>query len=84
MSCTQASAPVFSHCVCHGYGGRQGFFKPLGHEAIHHRASLHANDMVIFVRPCVTDLLVLWEILNIFGETAGLSMDLDKSVATPV
>ena len=54
------------------------------YHASSYHASLHANDMVIFVAPCLTNLLMLREIHNIFKVTAGLSMNLDKCVATPI
>jgi len=61
----------------------QGKLSPLGHSAIRSRVSLYADDTVIFVVPVAEDLLLLKEILSIFGDASGLFTNLDKCVVTP-
>jgi hypothetical protein len=48
------------------------------------RASLYADDLVIFVAPNVQDLSAIWASLTIFGLASGLFSNLDKGVATPL
>jgi hypothetical protein len=48
------------------------------------RASLYADDLVIFVAPNVQDLSAIRASLTIFGRASGLFSNLDKGVATPL
>ena len=48
------------------------------------RASLYANDLVMFVRLVDGDLRAVRAALQIFGQASGLIANLDKSVATPL
>lgn len=49
-----------------------------------HWASFYADDLVLFVAPSRGDILVLKEILSIFGQASGLFTNMDKCVATPI
>lgn len=48
------------------------------------KASLYADDLVLFVAPVQHDLEVVKAALHIFGLTSGLFSNLEKSVATPM
>lgn len=61
----------------------QGKFSPLGHSAIRSRVFLYADGIAIFAVPVAEDLLLLKEILSMFGDASGLFTNLDKCVATP-
>lgn len=52
--------------------------------AVTNRASLYADDLVIFVAPNALDLSTVKATLAIFGMASGLFSNLDKSVATPL
>lgn len=56
-------------------GGRQG---------IPHRLSLYADDAVVFLSPVATDLHVIKQILQLFGEASGLHTNLAKSFISPI
>ncbi|WVZ61528.1 hypothetical protein U9M48_011389 [Paspalum notatum var. saurae] len=62
----------------------EGLFSSLGHEDIRCRASLYADDLVVFIKPTRRDVLVLRAILDIFAGSSGLCMNLDKCSVTPV
>ncbi|WVZ69147.1 LOW QUALITY PROTEIN: hypothetical protein U9M48_017983 [Paspalum notatum var. saurae] len=61
-----------------------GLLSPLGQQAIRSRASLYADDLVIFVRPARQDLLALRSILDVFAGCSGLCPNLVKCSATPI
>ncbi|WVZ78948.1 hypothetical protein U9M48_026585 [Paspalum notatum var. saurae] len=61
-----------------------GMFSSRGHQAIRCRASLYADDLVIFVRPTRQDLLALRSILDVFAGCSGLCSNLDKCSAMPI
>jgi hypothetical protein len=46
------------------------------------RISLYADDVVLFVKPKVCDLVVIREMLQIFGGASGLRVNYAKSSAT--
>jgi hypothetical protein len=62
---------------------QQQFLTPL-HVSVPSRASLYADDLVLFVAPTVPDLEMVKAALAIFGLASGLFSNLDKSVATPI
>lgn len=51
---------------------------------IRHRASLYADDLVVFVAPVAEDLHCLREILSFFAGASGLVTNVDKCVASPI
>jgi hypothetical protein len=48
------------------------------------RTSLYADDVVIFMRPELNDMLATMAILNIFGKSTGLCTNLSKSSIIPI
>lgn len=60
------------------YADEHGFFAPLPQAAAQCRASLYADDMVLFISPLPGDVAVLREILRIFGQASGLFTNMDK------
>jgi hypothetical protein len=59
---------------------QQHFLTPL-HVSVGDRASLYADDLVLFVAPSAWDLETMKAALTIFGLAFGLFSNLDKSVA---
>jgi hypothetical protein len=59
-------------------------FKPLGARGICHRASLYADDLVVFVAPETRDLHLLHGILFVFEEAFGLACNIGKCQMTPI
>jgi hypothetical protein len=49
-----------------------------------HRASFYADDAVIFLRPSESNMLVVRDILELFGQASGLRGNLAKSSASPI
>ena len=52
--------------------------QPIGHRAMHHRASLYVDDIVLFVSPVAQDLQMLNGILDCFWGASGLATKLAK------
>ena len=67
-----------------GYADQNGFLSPLPIRASRCRASLYADDLVVFLTPVHEDVAIMMEILRIFGEALGLFRNMDKCVATPI
>lgn len=63
---------------------RRRALTPLPGGVIKHRASLYADDLVVFVAPDAEDLQCLLQILNLFVGTSGLVTNIDKCVASPI
>ena len=57
---------------------------PLPGQAIAHRASLYADDLVLLVAPNTNDLHCVIQILQLFAGASGLVTNVDKCVATPI
>lgn len=57
---------------------------PLLGNAIRFRASVYADDMVIFLVPCAEDFICIKEILEVFAGASGLQTNLDKCKITPI
>lgn len=72
---------VLNHLVC--WLDAQGFLAPI-EVTLPFRVGLYADDVVMFVKPNVSDLLVLRAAVDLFGLASGLFANLDKSVATPI
>lgn len=53
-------------------------FTPLGPKAIKKRASLYADDMVIFLHPTQQDLCLMRSILEVFAALSGLHTNVHK------
>jgi hypothetical protein len=50
----------------------EGLLLPLATLNIHHRVSLYANDVVMFLRPVATDLCMVEYLLQLFGSATSL------------
>jgi hypothetical protein len=48
------------------------------------RLSIYADDVVVFVRPVVPELVAIRDILTVFGEASGLKVNYSKSSATVI
>lgn len=63
---------------------RRGSLSPLPGDVIKHRASVYADDLVIFARPTTTDFVCIRQILELFAGASGLQCNLDKCTITPI
>ncbi|WVZ97773.1 hypothetical protein U9M48_043286 [Paspalum notatum var. saurae] len=61
-----------------------GFLQPLSSRALHHRISLYADDVVIFLHPAADDIRLTLEILSLFGDTSGPQTNVQKSCVFPI
>lgn len=55
-----------------------GLLKPLPVRGLHHRVSLYADDVVVFLRPVASDLSLIKHILQLFGKVSGLKTNILK------
>lgn len=63
---------------------RRGVFSPLPGNAMVHRASLYADDLVVLIAPSHGDLGCLHQILQLLAGASGLVTNIDKCIATPI
>jgi mannosylglycoprotein endo-beta-mannosidase len=63
---------------------QHGLLNPIGAASIKFRTSLYADDAALFVRPTVTDVNNVKELLNAFGDATGLKTNLQKSQMFPI
>ena len=61
-----------------------GGFLPLNDRALRHRASLYADDLVLFLSPVRQDLEFIQGILSVFGAASGLRTNFAKCSITPI
>jgi hypothetical protein len=59
-----------------------GVLSPIGNCTAAQRISIYADDVVIFVKPTVQDLVAVRELLALFGEASGLQVNYRKTSAT--
>lgn len=64
------------------WAAHQNLLAPLGFDCRTPRASIFADDAVLFLKPEPTDLQVTSAILELFGEPSGLRINLQKSTST--
>ncbi|WVZ88911.1 hypothetical protein U9M48_035378 [Paspalum notatum var. saurae] len=62
----------------------EGHLQPLSSKSLHHHISLYADDVVLFLRPAANDIMVLLDILNLFGDASGLRTNVQKSSVLPI
>jgi len=62
----------------------EGLLQPLSRRSLHHRISIYADDVVMFLHPEAGDIAVTLDILNLFGEATGLKTNLQKSNVLPI
>ena len=59
-----------------------GLLAPIANCGPTQRLSVYADDVVLFIKPMVPDLMITREILSMFGEALGLRINYSKSSAT--
>jgi hypothetical protein len=59
-----------------------GILSPIGNCAVAQRVSIYTDDVVIFIKPAVQDLIVVRELLAFFGVASGLMVNYRKTLAT--
>jgi hypothetical protein len=57
----------------------KGLLQPLSSRSLHHRISLYADDVVLFLQPRKSDIQMVLNILHLFGEASGLKNNVQKS-----
>ena len=62
----------------------EGLLQTLATRALSHQISLYADDVVLFLRPTSSDINLILDILQLFGEASGLKTNLQKSSAYPI
>jgi len=63
---------------------RRAVLSPLPGQAIVHRASLYADDLVVLVTPQQEDFNCLKQILDLFAGASGLITNVEKCLATTI
>jgi hypothetical protein len=54
-------------------------FSPIGNCNVTQRISIYADNVVIFIKPTVQDMVAVREILDVFGEASGLRVNYRKT-----
>jgi hypothetical protein len=62
----------------------RGLLSPIGRCSQVQRLSIFADDVVVFVKPTVRDLVTVRELLRIFGDASGLRVNCSKTAATMI
>jgi hypothetical protein len=62
----------------------EGLLSALAKRGLHHRTSMYADDVVMFVRPTRLDLLTCSAIVEDFGVASGLRTNLAKCSIHPI
>jgi hypothetical protein len=62
----------------------RGVLQPLPTNRIRNRASLYADDLVVFLSPVPSDLRCIQEILHLFADATGLVTNMDKCSISPI
>lgn len=83
-----------TNALCHCHGSAQfadqrsrlcrSVLSPLPGDVIQFRASLYADDLVVFAAPTIEDIQCILRILQLFAGASGLTTNLDKCVITPI
>lgn len=61
-----------------------GLLQPLLRRENGRRVSLYADDVALFLKPSRSEVLVVKEILRIFGDASGLVTDINKCSLSPI
>jgi hypothetical protein len=61
-----------------------GFLSNIARCSLSQRISIYADDVAMFLKPHVQDLVAVKEILSIFGEASGLQVNYNKSSAVMI
>uniref|UniRef100_A0A8R7TQP3 Reverse transcriptase domain-containing protein n=1 Tax=Triticum urartu TaxID=4572 RepID=A0A8R7TQP3_TRIUA len=62
----------------------RGLLAPLARTGLHHRLSMFADDVMIFLKTNERDLSTCASLLTLFGEASGLRVNLAKSAVYPI
>jgi hypothetical protein len=62
----------------------EGHLQPLSVKQLKHRISMYADHAVIFLRPDPADILLVLDILSLFGKASGLQTNIQKSNVVPI
>ena len=65
-----------------GMAVEESMLSPVGGCTAIQRVSIYADDVVIFLKPIVQDLVMVRGLLQCFGEASGLRVNYQKSSAT--
>ena len=63
---------------------RQGQLTPLPGNAIRHRESIYADDLVLFLAPTALDCACIRQLLDLFAGASGLVTNVAKCTITPI
>jgi hypothetical protein len=61
-----------------------GILRPLGPSAIKSRCSFYADDVILFMEPVVEEVEAIKSLLLLFGDSAGLKINLAKCSVSPL
>jgi hypothetical protein len=61
-----------------------GLLSTIGNCMLVQRLSIYANDVVLFIKPKLQDLLAARELLRLFGTTSGLQINYRETSATVI
>lgn len=61
-----------------------GLLRPIGMIDMPFRASIYADDVVMFLNPCQQECSSITKLLHLFGEASGLKCNFSKSTITPI
>jgi hypothetical protein len=62
----------------------EGLLQPLARRPIHHRVSIYADNVALFLQPAAADITLILRMLQLFGEAAGLRTNVQKSNVLPI
>lgn len=63
---------------------QQGLLTPIGADPIKIRTSLYADDVMVFMRPILSDVEHQKNLLDQFGMATGLVTNMEKSESFPI
>ena len=66
------------------YATSLGLLQPIAVQQVRHHVSFYADDVVVFLRPHILDLVSVRRILDLFGHASGLRTNLVKSSVSPI
>lgn len=67
-----------------GKAAQEGILSLPASPAIHHRCSVYADNVMLFLAPKVRDVVAIRELLLLFANASGLQTNLHKSLIAPI
>ena len=61
-----------------------GILSALSHRAARMRTSFYADDAAIFLNPIKEEVAAVFQLLDFFGQTSGLRINVNKCTAYPI